>query len=447
MSLARKAAILFCAALALPAAPTLTTIQDTIYKADGTKFTGIAVISWTPFDADDSSKIGLQSLTVKITNGAFRVQLVPNSDASPVNNYNVQYSSDGSQSFTEFWSVPPSTTPLRIKDVRLTTSTSGTGSGGSGSTGGGVVQPPSQSPITESNVTGLLTDLSLRPTKGAAYTTGRAAMVNDSGSIDSVEGNLSDCVHVDGSSGACIDTSYLPVFVDFETPGGVVDGSNASFTLVNTPAPAASLLLYRNGLLQQAGSDYNIQSDGSILFVPAAVPQPGDVLLASYRTGDLSSSIVMAPQSLQSSVKVQVLCSGAGATTSSQNLVVLGSCTIPASALAVGDRVEVRFNFAHQGTGSGFKFQVNWGHTAMVQRIAYTQDALVTGHGDASVSTAGTTLDMQSWGTSLALGTVVAPASDAITSPIVVQFEAGLSAASTDTVSLQNYTILRYPAQ
>jgi hypothetical protein len=312
-----------------------------------------------------------------------------------------------------------------------------------------VVQPPSQSPITESNVTGLLTDLSLRPTKGPAYTSGRAAMVNDGGSIDSVEGNLSDCVRVDGSSGACIDTNYLPVFVDFETPGGIVDGSNASFTLANTPNPVTSLLLYRNGLLQQAGADYTIQTDGSVLFIAASLPQPGDVLLASYRTGFSLSDMAVAPQGLQSSApeRVQVLCSGSGATTSSPNSVVLGSCTIPASTLSAGDRIEVRFTFAHQGTAVGFKFQVNWGQTAMVQRTAYSQDALVTGHGDASIGSAGTTLDMQTWGTSLALGSVVAPASDAITAPIVVEFATDLSAASPDTVSLQNYTVLRYPSK
>ena len=83
MSLARRVAILICAACPLFAAPPLTTIQDTIYKADGTKFNGTAVISWLPFDASDSSKIGLQSLTVSIVNGNFRVQLVPNSHVTP----------------------------------------------------------------------------------------------------------------------------------------------------------------------------------------------------------------------------------------------------------------------------------------------------------------------------------------------------------------------------
>jgi hypothetical protein len=443
MSLARKAAILFCAAFPLWAAPPLTTIRDSIYKADGTRFNGSAVISWMPFDADDNSKIGLQSLTVPIINGAIRVQLVPNTDSTPVNYYTVLYTSDGKQQFTEMWAVPPSTTPLHIKDVRVVTSSAST----TGSNGGGVVQPPSQNPITESSVIGLLTDLSLRPIRAATYTTGTAAMVDDTGAIGSVQGNLSDCVRVDGSAGPCYDTNLAPSFVDYETPAGAVDGSNAAFTLADTPNPAASLSLYRNGLVEQAGSDYNIQTDGSILFVPAAVPQVGDVLLASYRTGaSNASSPIVAPQSVQAP-NVQILCSGPGAGTSGVKYVVLGGCTIPARTLAVGDRVEVRFNLAHQGTANGFNFQVNWGQTTMVLRTASSRDAVVTGHGDASVGPTGTTLDMQTFGTALSLDSRVASASDALNADITVNFQGAMNNAGNDTVSLQNYTILRYPAQ
>src|SRR5579864_2150192 len=122
MSLARKTAILMLAAIPLLAAPPLTTIRDTIYKADGTMFNGTALISWIPFDADNNARIGLQTLTVPIINGAIRVQLVPNTDATPVNNYIVVYSSNGRQQFTETWAVPPSTTPLHIKDVRVAVS-------------------------------------------------------------------------------------------------------------------------------------------------------------------------------------------------------------------------------------------------------------------------------------------------------------------------------------
>jgi hypothetical protein len=71
-------------------------------------------------------------------------------------------------------------------------------------------------------------------------------------------------------------------FADAETPAGVVNGSNAVFALSAVPTPALSLMLYRNGLLQKAGVDYNL-SGNSVTFVPGAIPQAGDLLQASYR--------------------------------------------------------------------------------------------------------------------------------------------------------------------
>jgi len=37
-----------------------------------------------------------------------------------------------------------------------------------------------------------------------------------------------------------------------------VDGTNATFALSYAPTPSASLLLFRNGLLQKAGVDYTL---------------------------------------------------------------------------------------------------------------------------------------------------------------------------------------------
>ena len=347
MSLARQAAILMCAAFPLLAAPKLTTIQDTIYKANGTRFNGNAVISWVPFDTSDNSKIGLQSISVQITNGAFRVQLVPNADATPANYYTVQYSSDGKQQFVESWSVPASATTLRNKDVRIAADSSSTGG-----SGGGVIQPPSQSPISESSVIGLLTDLSLRPIRGSAYATGRAAVINDNGAVDGATGSLSDCLRVDGSSGPCFDSSAMPAFVDFETPGGIIDGSNATFTLANAPNPSSSIALSRNGLMQQQGVDFTVQLDGSILFNSSSTPQIGDVLVASYRAGG-AAAVVIAPQPLSTFARVQVLCNGSGAGVSASLPTLLGGCTIPARTLAIGDRVEIRFSLSRRGAPAG----------------------------------------------------------------------------------------------
>lgn len=71
-------------------------------------------------------------------------------------------------------------------------------------------------------------------------------------------------------------------FADGEVPGGAVDGVNTSFTLANTPNPAASLKLFRNGLLQKAGFDYTLAGK-TVSFVAPATPQATDTLLADYR--------------------------------------------------------------------------------------------------------------------------------------------------------------------
>ena len=104
------------------AVPRLTTIQDVLYKADGTKFNGLLIISWNSFEADDLSNIVSQNVTVKVVDGNFRVQLVPTADSNPPTFYNVKYNSDGKIQFQETWVVGTASTPLRIRDVRASSS-------------------------------------------------------------------------------------------------------------------------------------------------------------------------------------------------------------------------------------------------------------------------------------------------------------------------------------
>lgn len=89
-------------------------------------------------------------------------------------------------------------------------------------------------------------------------------------------------------------TQAIPAFVDQEVPAGTIDGTNAVFTLANTPSPAASLQLFRNGVLQKAGTDYAL-SGAVITFQTGSIPMPGsggnpaDLLLASYRIAGAQS--------------------------------------------------------------------------------------------------------------------------------------------------------------
>ncbi len=85
-------------------------------------------------------------------------------------------------------------------------------------------------------------------------------------------------ISLEGSGGGSV-----PVFHDAETPAGAVDGVNDTFTLLEAPAPAASLQLVRNGVMQKPGVDFTLVSN-SITFVSGAIPQPGDELLSWYRS-------------------------------------------------------------------------------------------------------------------------------------------------------------------
>jgi hypothetical protein len=413
-----------CLAVAVVAAPPLTTIQDVLYKADGTRFNGTLTISWNSFQAADNSAIVTQTSTVKVVEGNLRVQLVPTATATPPVYYTVTYNSDGRVQFQETWAVPSSTTPLRVRDVR--TATPLTSSSGGNDTGG---------PVQETDVVGLIADLGARPVKASSLAAGRVAFVDALGALDSVDGNASDCVHVDGSTGPC--GGQAASFVDGDSPTGIVDGANGSFTLSGTPTPSTSLAVYRNGILQKAGQDFSV-SGATITFVTVAVPQPGDTLLASYRLGTSDSGTA------QMFPAPQVLCSGAGSAITATTLSSIGTCSIPAGLLAPGDRITIAFDLSHQGSVSGFTFEVDWGATPIVARSGASTDTLVTGRGDAAILAAGSQVSAQSWGAVLPFSATVAAASDAYTNGIVINFQ-GMLAQSGDTLSLASYTVVRLP--
>jgi hypothetical protein len=100
-------------------APQLTTIQDTLYNADGTRFNGLLTISWQSFDAADSSDVPSHVVRVAVTNGYLQVQLVPTAGSTPQVLYAVTYTGEAGVQFTETWTVPQSSTPLRVRDVRM----------------------------------------------------------------------------------------------------------------------------------------------------------------------------------------------------------------------------------------------------------------------------------------------------------------------------------------
>jgi len=210
-------------------------------------------------------------------------------------------------------------------------------------------------------------------------------------------------------------------------------------------------VLFRNGMYMLAGFDYSL-TGSTIQFAAAAVPQSGDTLVASYRLPPGTAAPVLTGGSTSTGAQTlatpQILCSGAGSSTSATSATDLGGCTISGASLAAGNRIEIRFTFAHSGSTSGFSFETDWGSSPIFTRQAAAQDIAGTGTADAALPVSGSQisamLSYQTWGSTLPLSAGIQSA--AAQSSVRVGFKAMLASAGTDTVSLASYTVLLYPA-
>jgi hypothetical protein len=424
----RRPVLLLMAAASLAAGqPALTTIQDVLYRADGTRFTGTMFIRYNSFLAGDTSNIATANLTLRIVNGVLNVKLVPTTTATAGAQYNITYNSAGAIQFTEVWAVPPSTLTLRVRDVRV-------------SSGTVVGPPPVISPIQIGDVVGLPNALAVRPAEGAGLAIGRAAIINQAGQIDGAAGSLGDCVRVDGSSGACGGGGgVLPSFSDGETPAGTANGLNTTFTLNFAPSPGPSLILFRNGVLMEQGADYSL-SGGVITFFLGSVPQAGDVLFASYRYANPANPF-------GTLTAAQVICSGTGVATNATTLTQLASCTIPAGLLGTGDRIEVQFQYGHTGAAGGFTGELHWGGTTVLSRVGVAAETAFVGRLSFGIYAGAQSWDAQSWGSTLALANSVGTAGENTTVALTISLRGQLSGVSADSVTLPNFTVVRYPAQ
>jgi len=91
---------------------TTTTVQGTVYRADGTAASGTLLVSWPAFTTANSQAVAAGSLTVNIgAEGFVAVSLAPNLGAIPSGSYYtaVYHLSDGTVS-KEYWTVPAAST-------------------------------------------------------------------------------------------------------------------------------------------------------------------------------------------------------------------------------------------------------------------------------------------------------------------------------------------------
>lgn len=239
----------------------LTEVRDTVTNSDGSAFNGTVIITWNGYA--NPGTVSPLSTSANIYNGALSVLLVPTTTATAGAYYNAVYnSSNGTVSWSEVWQVPPSTVPLTLALVRVSSTQGSSSSGNLNGDGSGGTQYATI-PIPISEITGLSSDL--------------ATMNGSITSLTNAVTALSATVSGLGSG----NTSSV-AFVDAETPGGTINGTNAAFTLANAPSPASSLKLFRNGLEQTSGVDYTL-SGSTLNFLSGAIPATGDLLQAYYR--------------------------------------------------------------------------------------------------------------------------------------------------------------------
>lgn len=100
---------------------TTTTVQDTVYRADGSYAAGTILVSWPAFVSASGKTVSAGKLNVAIgANGQVMVNLAPNVGATPVGSYyTAVYHLDDGTVKTEYWEVPnvASTTVAAIRTL------------------------------------------------------------------------------------------------------------------------------------------------------------------------------------------------------------------------------------------------------------------------------------------------------------------------------------------
>jgi hypothetical protein len=267
-----------------------TTVADTIrVGAGGGLFSGRLVISG-PSMVCGGVTYAQWPLEVKVASGQFSVVLAPSAACEPQGVYGVRFIPDRGTEWVERWIVPASASPLTLAQVPRATvqmpvsyispaqiARSGAQVGQVLTMGSGGVWAPATPAAVDGAAIGVGGDLA-----------GSAA----SASVQRVRGVLYDDlaptdgqVYVyDAQNARAIPRTINGAYADQEVPTGAVDGANLEFTLVQPPFPAASLHVWRNGILQKRGEggDYTV-SGNTISFFEVSVPQPGDLLQTSYR--------------------------------------------------------------------------------------------------------------------------------------------------------------------
>ena len=225
-------------------------IRDVVYEPGGRPFSGTLSLLPVNFGASNPPLV-----VVQVNDGLLSVTVVPTPSSSPLASYTATYMvKDSPTSWVEHWRVPLSDR-LSLRDVRTPA----------------LDAPPRQAVSTTADID---KDVTL------PLTIGDVTGLNTS--LNAINSSLTSLANSESLMNIAVGSAANKQIIRGETPAGVLDGTNATFTLAYPPI-ANSVALSLNGTRLSANLDY-LLSGSSITFSPNDIPKPGDTPQADYET-------------------------------------------------------------------------------------------------------------------------------------------------------------------
>ena len=95
----------------------------------------------------------------------------------------------------------------------------------------------------------------------------------------------------------------------------------------------------------------------------------------------------------------------------------------------------------------GFTGEIHWGGTTVYTRAAGANEIGLSGRVTLGLSVGAQSWDAQSWGNATAVAASLGSAAENTAQNLTISLRGAMAATTTETVILNNFSVIRYPAQ